>query len=192
MRKIPASTEELLDIIKGHGVIAGSYPLWLYDEGATWTPSDIDIFSFSEISFGYITAKLIVRGYKTAHTSNWATTYFNPAGLKVQLVRPLPDRDDMETVVSRFDISVSQFALLTPTEVWGTDIAKYDVDREQCRIVRGHNNSLVDLQRLMKYNAKGYRVLPSDLIYVLEKWDSNPALIEKYLKMSRVANSEYP
>ena len=192
-RNLTLQVIQLLSIVEDKGIIAGSYPLWLWDTQALWKPSDIDVFSYFQWGYDSIKGSLHAAGYRLTFETERATSWTPPSikghtALKVQLIKPMPECVNMQTHLDRFDISVSQFALYNPREIYCTDIAHYDVELQQCRIVDDHNDAIIDLRRIMKYHAKGYKVMFSDLIAILEKWsnrDRSQELIDKYLGFSQ-------
>lgn len=173
--------KKVLDLIEGHGFIAGGAARWEVDPlNRTSAPSDIDVYAYSKEDGQAIKrifdANMILL-YDHHPLYKYAGSYSKP----IQLVFPIEFGEHFEyqtfgtpeRVISDFDFTCNMFAI---EKFNGDVIGTYTQQglahhRNMDAVINRITNPLVMIRRMTKYSNKGYSISSEDMLAVLQDWE---------------------
>lgn len=185
--------KELLELIKGHGFIAGGAAMHMlagdyaygFRENIT---SDIDVFCYSQADVNAIQKLLVSNSYICSQMTKFATSFYHKNNnnwsleskdkehpyVAVQIIHSVFGKPI--DILDTFDFTVCQFAVeLTKNgKLYGFNGAASVQDRNsrRLRLYKVAPDFRVQWARTIKYLGKGFRLSNSDLVMLFNKWAS--------------------
>jgi hypothetical protein len=196
LARLNKSLYEISRWINGRAWIAGSAALWCVDADANWCYGDVDIFCKSNEYAEMLCAELDeVDGncfQENEHSTKYGDHPFPESFARekdtLSIIAPgEQDWSTVENLLLGFDLSICAVALASPSEAYA--YSPSDVSRQAIRVIK-MSYPRKTLQRILKYQARGYFLLREgfDSLAESEKLDEEFDMLGEAASFAKAAN----